>query len=130
MDTLLWLEDLLGELHDARRRDDLGQMVALATLGASRWASAVGDRQMLRQTARLQAAVPFERRQDLIDAVDELVFWLEVARACGARDTAADRATDGAGPASMSEPPGIRGSRKGPGAGLRAEAAMRRVGAA
>ncbi|NUZ05329.1 hypothetical protein [Piscinibacter koreensis] len=78
---VLELEDILAELHAARRTGDLGRLVLLSYFQLRRWARAAGHQILASRTSDLFLACPFGSRDDLLVGLDALIDEAERARA-------------------------------------------------
>ncbi|MDO9074014.1 MAG: hypothetical protein Q7U73_12180 [Rubrivivax sp.] len=88
----LGLEDLLGDLHHARRTRDLGRLAWLAYCEVRRWARMAGEHALAEHSSELITHAPHTSREAFLAEVDELIFELELARQRGLA-TAATAAT-------------------------------------
>lgn len=79
----LGLEDLLGDLHHARRRQDLGRLAWLAYCEVRRWARMAGEDALAAHCSGLITHTPHTSREDFLAEVDALIFELEQARLRG-----------------------------------------------
>jgi hypothetical protein len=77
----LGLEDLLGDLHHARRSLDLGRLAWLAYCEVRRWARMAGEEALAEHSSELITHTPHASREAFLAEVDELIFELEEARA-------------------------------------------------
>lgn len=77
----LGLEDLLGDLHHARKRGDLGRLALLAYCEVRRWARLAGEQQLAEHSAGLITQAPLTSRDEFLTHVDVLILELEQARA-------------------------------------------------
>ena len=76
----LGLEDLLGDLHHARRSQDLGRLAWLAYCEVRRWARMAGEEALAEHSSALVTHVPHASREAFLAEVDALIFELEQAR--------------------------------------------------
>jgi hypothetical protein len=76
-DKRLGLEDLLGDLHYARRQDDLGRLALLAYCEVRRWARQAGEDSLAQRASGLFTASPHVSREAFLTQIDALVFELE-----------------------------------------------------
>jgi hypothetical protein len=76
----LGLEDLLGDLHHARKRGDLGRLALLAYCEVRRWARMAGDQQLAEHSSELITHSPHASREEFLAQVDDLIGELEKAR--------------------------------------------------
>jgi hypothetical protein len=74
------LEDLLGDLHGARTRGDLGRLALVAYCDVRHWARLAGERGLARHSSELIAQSPHASREEFVAQVDELIVELEQAR--------------------------------------------------
>lgn len=73
----LGLEDLLGELHHARRNGDLGRLALLAYCEVRRWARAAGEEALAEQATAMVAHSPPPSREAFMNEVDALIDQLD-----------------------------------------------------
>jgi hypothetical protein len=73
----LGLEDLLGELHHARRNGDLGRLALLAYCEVRRWARAAGEEALTERATAMITHSPQASREAFITEVDALIVQLE-----------------------------------------------------
>ncbi len=76
----LGLEDLLGEMHFARRSGDLGRLALLAYCEVRRWARVAGEQVLADQSSGLIHNSPHADRDEFIARIDALIDELEQAR--------------------------------------------------
>lgn len=76
----LGLEDLLGDLHHARRSLDLGRLAWLAYCEVRRWARMAGEEALAEHSSALITNSPHASREAFLAEVDVLIFELEQAR--------------------------------------------------
>ena len=76
----LGFEDLLGDLHYARRRADLGRLAWLAYCEVRRWARLAGEQALAEHSSELIAHSPHASREQFLAEVDQLIIELEQAR--------------------------------------------------
>jgi hypothetical protein len=76
----LGLEDLLGDLHHARRSGDLGRLALLMYCEVRRWARMAGDQGLADQSSELITHGPHASRDEFLEQVDKLIGELERAR--------------------------------------------------
>lgn len=79
--TLLSLEDLLGDLHHARRMDDMGRLALLTYCEVRRWARQAGEDALAERSTCLITQSPHASRGDFMAQVDALIAQLEAAHA-------------------------------------------------
>jgi hypothetical protein len=92
MPLQLGLEDLLGDLRNARQRGDLGRMALLAYCEVRRWARMAGEQGLAEHSADLIAHSPHPSRAQFLAQVDDLIVELEQAhtRVAGSPSDAPD----------------------------------------
>lgn len=71
------LDDLLADLHHARKREDLGRLAFLAYCDVRRWAREAGRPVLAEQAARLITESPHQSREAFLRQMDQLVHELE-----------------------------------------------------
>jgi hypothetical protein len=76
----LGLEDLLGDLHHARRSHDLGRLAWLSYCEVRRWARLAGEAALAEQSSALMTHTPHASREAFLAEIDELISELEQAR--------------------------------------------------
>ena len=81
MDSQRGLEDLLVDLHHARRRGDLGRLAFVSYCDVRRWAREAGRQLLAEQATRLITESPHQTRDDFLMQVDQLIASLEALRA-------------------------------------------------
>jgi hypothetical protein len=69
----LHLEDVLGDLWDARRREDLGRLALLVHCDLRRWARAAKQELLAKHSQDLVLTCPYATRQEFIHRVDQLI---------------------------------------------------------
>ncbi|MEZ5647211.1 MAG: hypothetical protein R3E99_18995 [Burkholderiaceae bacterium] len=72
------LDDLLADLHHARKRGDLGRLAFVAYCDVRRWAREVGRELLADQATRLVTESPHQSRDAFLTQVDQLIRALEV----------------------------------------------------
>lgn len=77
----LSLEDLLGDLHHARRSGDMGRLALLAYCEVRRWARQAGEPALAERSTALVIQSPLASRHDFMAQVDALIADLEQAHA-------------------------------------------------
>ncbi|MEO7244749.1 MAG: hypothetical protein ABIX12_06345 [Rubrivivax sp.] len=77
LDKRLGLEDLLGDLRHARRRDDLGRLALLAYCELRRWARHAGEDGVAQRASTLFTASPHVSREAFLAQIDALMAELE-----------------------------------------------------
>ncbi len=75
----LSLEDVLGDLWDARRREDLGRLALLVHCDLRRWARAAKQELLAKHAQDLVLTCPCATRQEFIRRVDWLIDEAEKA---------------------------------------------------
>lgn len=78
---LLGLDDLLADLHYARRRDDVGRLALLSYCEVRRWARQAHEADIALHSAAMVTDVPHASRADFLEQVDRLIVELEAAHA-------------------------------------------------
>ena len=76
----LGLEDVLGDLHYARMKGDLGRLALIAYCDVRRWARQAGEPGLAEHSSELIAHGPHANREAFIADVDRLIIELEQAR--------------------------------------------------
>lgn len=79
------LEDILGDLRFARRKNDLGRLALLAYCEVRRWAREAEAQELARHSSALVSNFPHASRDEFLAAVDALIAELEQARSMVAR---------------------------------------------
>jgi len=74
------LEDLLADLHHARKREDLGRLAFVAYCDVRRWAREAGRHMLAEQAARLITESPHRSREEFLVQIDRLIHELESLR--------------------------------------------------
>ena len=85
----LALEDLLADLHHARRQGDLGRLALLAYCEVRGWARQAGKADIADGAARLFTENPCVSRDEFLAKVDTLIAALERQRQAGAQPSCA-----------------------------------------
>jgi hypothetical protein len=80
MDSQWGLEDLLADLHQARKRGDLGRLAFVSYCDVRRWAREAGRQVLADQATRLITESPHQTRDDFLMQVDQLIHELEALR--------------------------------------------------
>jgi hypothetical protein len=80
MSLQLSLDDLLAELHHARRRGDLGRLALIAYCDVRRWARRAGESSLADHSAAMFTEQPHASREAFLAQVDSLVVELEQVR--------------------------------------------------
>lgn len=73
----LGLEDLLGDLHHARRSGDLGRLAWLAYCEVRRWARQAGNLGLAEHSSELITRCPHFSRQEFLSEMDSIIGELE-----------------------------------------------------
>ncbi len=76
----LGLDDLLGDLHHARRSLDLGRLAWLAYCEVRRWARMAGEEALAERSSDLITHAPHTSREAFLAEVDALIAALEQLR--------------------------------------------------
>ena len=71
------LDDLLADLHHARRRADLGRLAFVAYCDVRRWARGAGREGLAEQASRIVTESPHQSRQEFLAQIDQLIASLE-----------------------------------------------------
>jgi hypothetical protein len=71
------LEDLLADLHHARRSGDLGRMALLCYCEVRRWARKAGQAELAALSSAMITGSPHASRQAFLEDMDKLVQRLE-----------------------------------------------------
>lgn len=74
---LLGLDDLLAEMHHARRRGDLGRLALIAYCDVRRWARQAAEFDIAKQSMAMFTDEPHASREAFLDKVDTLLHDLE-----------------------------------------------------
>lgn len=80
MDSQWGLDDLLADLHHARKRGDLGRLAFVSYCDVRRWAREAGRHVLAEQASRLITESPHQSREDFLLQVDQLILELEALR--------------------------------------------------
>ena len=75
----LGLDDLLGDLRYARKRDDLSRIALLVYCEVRRWARLAGEQRLAARSSTLITQSPHPDREGFLAEVDELIRELEQA---------------------------------------------------
>ena len=73
----LGLDDLLAEMHHARRGGDLGRLALIAYCDVRRWARQAAEFEIARQSLAMFTDEPHASRKVFLDKVDALLHHLE-----------------------------------------------------
>ena len=76
----LGLDDLLGDLHHARRQGDLGRLALLAYCEVRRWARQAGELALAEHSTEMFTEHPHASRDEFLHMVDGLIAELTQAR--------------------------------------------------
>lgn len=71
------LDDLLADLHHARRRGDLGRLAFVAYCDVRRWAREAGRPVLAEMASRLVTDSPHHSREAFLTQIDQLIGSLE-----------------------------------------------------
>jgi hypothetical protein len=74
----LALEDLLADLHFARKNGQLGRLALLAYCDVKRWARQAGKPDVADTALRMFSEIPCINRADFLYSIDQLVTMLEL----------------------------------------------------
>jgi hypothetical protein len=77
LDKRLGLEDLVGDLQYARRREDLGRLALLAYCEVRRWARQAGENGVAERASALFTGSPHVSRDAFLCQIDALITELE-----------------------------------------------------
>jgi hypothetical protein len=77
LDIQLGLEDLLADLHFARRDDKLGRLALLAYCEVKGWARRAGKPYVADEALRMFSESPCLSKQEFLERVDNLIATLE-----------------------------------------------------
>lgn len=76
----LGLDDLLTELQDARRYDELGRLALLAYCDVRSWARQAGEMGVAHQSTAIFTNHPHASKEAFLEQVDDLIAELQQAR--------------------------------------------------
>jgi hypothetical protein len=76
--TQLVLEDLLADLHFARRHDELGRLALLAYCDVKRWARMASKPDVADTALRMFSEIPCINKVDFLKGIDKLIAMLEL----------------------------------------------------
>ena len=79
----LVLEDLLADLHHARRNNDLGRLALLAYCEVRSWARQAGMPDIAEWATRMFTENPCVSRDEFLEKIDTLISALERHRPAG-----------------------------------------------
>lgn len=74
------LDDLLAELQDARRYDELGRLALLAYCDVRSWARQAGEMGVAHQSTAIFTNHPHASKQAFLEQVDGLIAELQQVR--------------------------------------------------
>jgi hypothetical protein len=77
------LDDLLADLHHARKHGDLGRLAFVAYCDVRRWAREAGKTVLAEQAARLITESPHSSREVFVEQIDQLIHELETLQTRG-----------------------------------------------
>ncbi len=77
----LGLDDLLAELHHARRSGDLGRLALIAYCDVRRWARQAGEFDIARHSMAMFTGEPHASREAFLEKVDVLLHDMEQVQA-------------------------------------------------
>lgn len=77
LDIQLELEDLLGDLHFARRADQLGRLALLAYCDCKSWARRAGKWEIAEKALDMFTENPCLSKKDFLERIDHLIAVLE-----------------------------------------------------
>jgi hypothetical protein len=80
------LDDLLADLHHARKHGDLGRMAFVAYCDVRRWAREEGRNVLADQAAGLITQSPHQSRDAFLDQIDALIAQLETLQRAKTED--------------------------------------------
>lgn len=80
IDSQWGLDDLLADLHHARKRGDLGRLAFVAYCDVRRWAREAGRHVLAEQASRLITESPHQSREAFLQQIDLLILELEGLR--------------------------------------------------
>ena len=76
----LGLDDLLGDLHHARRQGDLGRLALLLYCEVRRWARQAGQEELAEHSSELITHAPYGSRAAFLSMADDIIVELSNAR--------------------------------------------------
>ena len=77
IDIQLGLDDLLADLHYARRNGELGRLALLAYCEVRSWARQAGMPYIAQSAAKMFTETPCVCRQEFLEKIDHLIVTLE-----------------------------------------------------
>lgn len=78
IDIQLGLEDLLADLHFARKHDELGRLALLAYCEVKGWARRAGKTDVADKALRMFSVNPCLSKDEFLEGIDTLVATLEL----------------------------------------------------
>ncbi len=75
------LDDLLADLHHARKCGDLGRLAFIAYCDVRRWARDAGKPALAEQAAQLVTESPHDNRETFLERIELLIQELEIQHA-------------------------------------------------
>lgn len=78
IDIQLALEDLLAELHFARRNDQLGRLALLAYCDTKAWARRAGKPDLADTALKMFSETPSVSKEAFLQGIDDLIAMLEL----------------------------------------------------
>jgi hypothetical protein len=78
IDIQLRLEDLIAELHFARKRGDLGRLALLAYCEIKSWARRAGKMDVADKALRMFSEKPCLSKDEFLKGIDDLIATLEL----------------------------------------------------
>ena len=78
IDTQLALEDLLGDLHFARKHDQLGRLALLAYCEVKGWARRAGKPDVADKALQMFSENPRRSKAEFLEEIDKLIATLEL----------------------------------------------------
>jgi hypothetical protein len=99
MNSQWGLEDLLADLHHARKRGDLGRLAFVAYCDVRRWAREAGRDVLAEQASRLITESPHQSRDAFLEQIDLLIRDLEALKERAVPATARNSSSTGWSPA-------------------------------
>ena len=83
------LDDLLADLHHARKHGDLGRMAFVAYCDVRRWARDEGRNVLADQAAGLITQSPHQSRDAFLEQIDAVIAQLEILQRSKPEETPA-----------------------------------------
>jgi hypothetical protein len=78
LDVQLGLEDLLADLHFARKHDQLGRLALLAYCEVKSWARRAGKPDVADMALKIFSENPSSRKEDFLESIDRIIATLEL----------------------------------------------------